>query len=287
MAKKRALWHFMAPAYLILREKREEIMTATSIQQVVDIYNNGCSLTYTPDWVVQELKAIIKDIFVTGAERFNDQSKIGVGFNKLLMRGSAVDKALLLEQTRKKYEADLSFIFNSIEEENKQVGILLEKTNFGGGLRNPQYLDYTRWRTHVMARFKKVALKNSDEVGDDLYAYDEPELSKEDMDLSKVNLYLHQIQNLTGVRLFKLKIFYGRVADDMTFQVIEERYTDDVYSDLNVNQYLAFEYLKGYNQLKVMVLDNASDDVLLIFDVLGHRLRALGGSERAELQQIY
>ncbi len=44
-------------------------MNATSINEVVDLYNNGASLTYNPDWVVQELKILIKDIFVTGAER--------------------------------------------------------------------------------------------------------------------------------------------------------------------------------------------------------------------------
>lgn len=70
VAKKRALWYFMAPAYLILREKKDEIMNANSIQQVIDLYNNGCALTYNPDWVITELKSLIKDIFVTGAERF-------------------------------------------------------------------------------------------------------------------------------------------------------------------------------------------------------------------------
>ena len=45
--------------------------------------------------------------------------------------------------------------------------------------------------------------------------------------------------------------------------MIEERFTDEVLGDLNVNQYHAFEYLKGYNHLKVMVLDTANDDVIL------------------------
>lgn len=40
------------------------------------------------------------------------------------------DRAKLLEETRKNYEADLSQIFNSIEAENKEVGLLLEKTNY-------------------------------------------------------------------------------------------------------------------------------------------------------------
>jgi hypothetical protein len=51
---------------------------------------------------------------------------------------------LKLEETRKRYEADLSLIFNSIVEENKQIGALLniEAKKMGkGGL-----LDYKRWR---------------------------------------------------------------------------------------------------------------------------------------------
>lgn len=86
----------------------------------------------------------------------------------------------------------MSLIFNSIEEENKQIGILLEKTNFGFNPKNPQYLDYMKWRTHVMARFKKVALKNhGDDMYDDLFEYEEPEMNRDNMDLSKINIYLH------------------------------------------------------------------------------------------------
>ena len=42
-----------------------------------------------------------------------------------------------MEQKRKDYEADLSLIFNSIEEENKSISILLEKTDFKGSLSTP------------------------------------------------------------------------------------------------------------------------------------------------------
>jgi hypothetical protein len=35
------------------------------------------------------------------------------------------DKARKLEETRRKYEVDLSEIFNSIEAENKEIGKLL------------------------------------------------------------------------------------------------------------------------------------------------------------------
>lgn len=66
-----------------------------------------------------------------------------------------------------------------------------------------------------MARFKKVALKNSDGMEDDLFEYEEPELNKDDMDLSKINVYLHQIQNLTGIRLFKIRLLYGRIVPDL------------------------------------------------------------------------
>lgn len=42
-----------------------------------------------------------------------------------------------------------------------------------------------------MDKFKKVALKNSDDIVDELYEYDEPVLLKNNLDLSKVNIYLH------------------------------------------------------------------------------------------------
>ena len=68
------------------------------------------------------------------------------------------ERALQLEETRKQYEADLSLIFNSIEAENKQISKLIqEKRQLAKGIM--PYLDYERWRKHVMDRFKKVAIK--------------------------------------------------------------------------------------------------------------------------------
>jgi hypothetical protein len=61
-----------------------------------------------------------------------------------------------------------------------------------------------------MARFKKVALKNSDSIEDDIYEFDEPDLNRENLDLSKVNILLHQISHLSGFRLFKMRLCYGK-----------------------------------------------------------------------------
>lgn len=63
-----------------------------------------------------------------------------------------------------------------------------------------------------MAKFKKVALKNSDNVIDALYDYDEPDLHKEDLDLSKINIYIHQLSHLPGNKLYKIKIMYGKLS---------------------------------------------------------------------------
>jgi hypothetical protein len=41
-----------------------------TVSEVVDIYNSGCVMTYNPDWIVGELRVLIKDIFVIGAKRF-------------------------------------------------------------------------------------------------------------------------------------------------------------------------------------------------------------------------
>ena len=46
---------------------------------MVDIYNNGCCMTYNPDWVVREVKDVIRDIFVTGSERYRGGDGGGVG----------------------------------------------------------------------------------------------------------------------------------------------------------------------------------------------------------------
>lgn len=68
-----------------------------------------------------------------------------------------------------------------------------------------------------MERFKRVALKNSDDVVDDLYEFDEPDINRENLDLSKINMYLHQLSHLAGVKLFKIRLCYGKVAEDKTF----------------------------------------------------------------------
>lgn len=46
-----------------------------------------------------------------------------------------------------------------------------------------------------MAKFKKIALKAGfDDIEDDLYEFDEPDLAaRENLDLSKINICLHQI----------------------------------------------------------------------------------------------
>ena len=38
-------------------------------------------------------------------------------------------------------------------------------------------LDYMKWRSHIMSRFKKIALKEGfDDIEDDLYEFDEPNI---------------------------------------------------------------------------------------------------------------
>ena len=72
-----------------------------------------------------------------------------------------------------------------------------------------------------MARFKRVALKKSENaaVVDELYEYDEPSIMKRfDLDLSKINIYFHQILHLAaGLRLFQFRLYYGKTAEDGSF----------------------------------------------------------------------
>jgi hypothetical protein len=60
----------MAPSYLIFREKQEEFLSCNSVKSIIDVYNSGSVVSYNPDWVISELRELVKDIFVTGAERF-------------------------------------------------------------------------------------------------------------------------------------------------------------------------------------------------------------------------
>ena len=140
---------------------------------------------------MNDLKSLIKDIFVTRSLEPAGNGLLTKFLNQQSSEVAVVDRALKLEETRKRYEADLSLIFNSIEEENKQIGGLLHidtKKMGKGGL-----LDYKRWRLHVMDRFKKVAIKDKGiAMQDDLYIYEEPDIkNRNDLDLAKINLYIH------------------------------------------------------------------------------------------------
>ena len=93
---------------------------------------------------------------------------------------------------------------------------------------------------------------------DDLYQYEEPVnlKNRHDLDLSKINIYLHKILNLTGLRSFKMRVFYGKIAEDGSFQMAEERFNDElVFVDSNINLFYDLEYLPGYNHIKIEILD--------------------------------
>jgi hypothetical protein len=219
--KKRALWYLMAPAYWILKERKNEILNATSLQEVYDLYQNGSALTYSPAWIVNDLRDLIINIFVT-VKVLKPKEGGGV-FSKLLNGSSNAaepdvnERAIQLEETRKRYEGDLTLIFNQIELENKAIAQLLSFEKKSSKLTIPN-LDYERWRSHVMSRFKKVAIKKDIErVVDDMYKYEEAPLDKSNLDLAKINVYIHQLQHLAGIKSFRIKLYYGRVAEDGSF----------------------------------------------------------------------
>mmetsp|Transcript_14990 Transcript_14990/g.14567 ORF Transcript_14990/g.14567 Transcript_14990/m.14567 type:complete len:204 (+) Transcript_14990:180-791(+) len=108
--RKRALWYIMCPAFLIFREKQEEIMRCTTVLQIIESFNNAGSVSYDPDWVINELKAMNKEIFVYGAERFTNTtggdpetggtfslSKFNTYLSKQTNAMMQVDKARMLE----------------------------------------------------------------------------------------------------------------------------------------------------------------------------------------------
>lgn len=93
-------------------------------------------------------------------------------------------------------------------------------TNNIGNSNNNRMLDYGKWRRHILDRFKKVALrKNVNEESEVVKHL----VKRVDLDLSKINIYLHKVLNLalTGTNnnfdTFKLRIYYGNIADDGSF----------------------------------------------------------------------
>lgn len=96
--------------------------------------------------------------------------------------------------------------------------------------------------------------------------YEEPDLNRQDLDLAQVNVYIHLVQNLTGIKSFRLRVHYGRVAEDGSFQTVEERFNDEEIffsegkSECQINKYLDFEYLAGYNHLKIEINELNNED---------------------------
>ena len=117
-----------------------------------------------------------------------------------------------------------------------------------------------------MERFKKVAIKrHGEDMHDNLYEFEEPDFNRNDLDLSKVNVYLHRILNLAGIKTFRLRVNYGNIAEDGSFQAVEERFDDEeVFTDLTVNKFYEFEYLCGYNHLKIEIVDHQQGEGALV-----------------------
>jgi len=84
---------------------------------------------------------------------------------------------------------------------------------------------------------------------------------------------------LTGIKSFRIKLLYGRIAGDGSFQTVEERYDDEevFFADSNsmciINRYFDLEYLAGYNHLKLEINDlqlealNGSSTCDLLIDI--------------------
>lgn len=62
--RKRGLWWLLSPAYLIFEEKADRIAAAVSCEEVIEIFNSGCAMTYDPDWFIDRVESINQKIFI-------------------------------------------------------------------------------------------------------------------------------------------------------------------------------------------------------------------------------
>jgi len=109
-----------------------------------------------------------------------------------------------------------------------------------------------------MAKFKKVALKDGETMTDDPYEYDEPDLEREDLDLSKINIFLHNFENVVENTLFRIRLAYGQVGPDGGFVTLQdnEKMFKDVNSNPAVERYVCFDYQRKYNHLTLALIDS-------------------------------
>ena len=64
--RKRGTWWLLSPAFLILEEKADRICAAVSCEEVIEVYNSGCAMSYDPDWFIERIKQINQKIFIEG-----------------------------------------------------------------------------------------------------------------------------------------------------------------------------------------------------------------------------
>ena len=111
-----------------------------------------------------------------------------------------------------------------------------------------------------------IALKDKNsQMQNGLQIYEEPNIKeRNDMDLAVINIYIHQFQNLIGIKHFRIKLYYGKVAPDGSFQTVEERFdeeenyfNDGPMSTIMIDKFYDLEYMPGYNQLKIEIVDIA------------------------------
>lgn len=104
---------------------------------------------------------------------------------------------------------------------------------------------------------------------DDIYIYEEPDIkNRNNLDLAKINIYIHQLQNLSGIKHFRVKVYYGNIAPDGSFQTVEERFDDEEHyfndgpiSTVSIDKFYDLEYLAGYNHIKIEVVDIATFEI--------------------------
>ena len=64
--RKRGLWWILAPAFLVLEEKKAFIEKTTSVSQIIQEFKSGPALIFDPDEFIQKLKVIIDKVFIEG-----------------------------------------------------------------------------------------------------------------------------------------------------------------------------------------------------------------------------
>ena len=284
--RKRGIWWILAPAYLILQEKEQLIINATSVTQITNEFQSGPALIFNPDEFINKLKAIIDKIFIEGTtvQRISI-SRLAMTIFGRKTEAEPLEKenqnAAEFEEKRKKYMNQLKEIFEITRIENSMVHELVgvsrelldgsDKTHFQ--MLNQEFLGNVKKVSSVANEMDLQS--DNDESGIRL----EEQIidpSDDQLPIKSVHVFLHALSHEPTFLKdgYRLKVIYTKIDEDskemdgQQFSIVDgdiKLQNGEVLfkNEIVINRHSYFNYWNTYNLVKIQMVDPQDDQVIL------------------------